>query len=82
MHHIVIIIIIVIVTLFILCFFHNITCYTNPLLSCIHVNATKFLNITCTFGCHKRDIMEFRVHIGGGLVLCSVNRVWQMGCLN
>ena len=28
--------------------FHNITCYTNSLLSCIHVNTTKLLNITCT----------------------------------
>jgi len=27
--------------------FHNITCYTYPLLSRIHVNITYFLNITC-----------------------------------
>jgi hypothetical protein len=29
--------------------FHNVTCYTNPLLSCIHVNITNLLNIMCTF---------------------------------
>jgi hypothetical protein len=28
--------------------FHNVTCYTNPLVSCIHVNTTKLRNITCT----------------------------------
>ena len=40
-------------------FFHNITCCTKPLLSRIHVNTTKLLNITCThFGCHRRDIRE------------------------
>jgi hypothetical protein len=42
--------------------FHNITCYTNSLLSQIHVNTTKLLNITCTFGCHKRDITKCRVY--------------------
>ena len=28
--------------------FYNVTCYTNPLLSCIHVNTTYLLNISCT----------------------------------
>ena len=28
--------------------FHNVTCYTNSLVSRIHVNATKLRNITCT----------------------------------
>ena len=28
--------------------FHNVTCYTNSIVSCIHVNTTKFCNITCT----------------------------------
>ena len=28
--------------------FHNVTCYTNSLVSCIHVNTTKLCNITCT----------------------------------
>ena len=28
--------------------FHNITCYTNFVVSRIHVNTTKFCNITCT----------------------------------
>ena len=27
--------------------FHNVPCYTNPLLSCIHVNTIYLLNITC-----------------------------------
>ena len=29
-------------------FFHNVTCYTTSLLSCIHVNTTNLLNIMCT----------------------------------
>ena len=28
--------------------FHSVTCYTNPLISRIHVNTTKLCNITCT----------------------------------
>src|ERR1700737_1683019 len=28
--------------------FHNVTCYTNSIVSCIHVNTTKLRNITCT----------------------------------
>jgi hypothetical protein len=28
--------------------FHNVTCYTNSLLSCIHVNTIELHNITCT----------------------------------
>ena len=28
--------------------FHNVTCYINTLLSCIHVNIAHLLNITCT----------------------------------
>ena len=28
--------------------FHNVTCYTNPLLSCFQVNTTNLLNTTCT----------------------------------
>ena len=28
--------------------FHNVARYTNSLLSCIHVNTTYLLNITCT----------------------------------
>jgi hypothetical protein len=28
--------------------FHNVTCYTNPLLSCTRVNTTYLLNIMCT----------------------------------
>ena len=27
--------------------FHNVTCYTNSILSCIHVNTTILRNITC-----------------------------------
>ena len=28
--------------------FHNVTCYTNSIVSCFHVNTTKPRNITCT----------------------------------
>ena len=28
--------------------FHNVTCYTNSIISCIHINTTKPRNITCT----------------------------------
>jgi hypothetical protein len=28
--------------------FHDITCYTNSIVSCIHVNTTNLHNITCT----------------------------------
>ena len=28
--------------------FHNMSCYTNSLLPCIHVNTTYLLNVTCT----------------------------------
>jgi hypothetical protein len=28
--------------------FHNVTCYTNFIVSCIYVNTTKLRNITCT----------------------------------
>jgi hypothetical protein len=28
--------------------FHSVTCYTNLIVSCIHVNTTKLRNITCT----------------------------------
>ena len=28
--------------------FHNVTSYTNSIVSCIHVNTTKLRNITCT----------------------------------
>ena len=42
MHHVVIIVIIVMVL------FHNVTCYTNSILSRIHVTITYLLNIICT----------------------------------
>jgi hypothetical protein len=29
--------------------FHNVTCYTKSIVSCIHVNTTKLCNITCIF---------------------------------
>ena len=28
--------------------FHDVTCYTNSIISCIHVNTTKLRNVTCT----------------------------------
>ena len=30
-------------------FFHNVRCYINSIISCIHVNTTKLRNITCTW---------------------------------
>ena len=39
---------IVIIAMLTLCYFHNVTCYTSFLLSCIHVTSTHLLNITCT----------------------------------
>ena len=43
--------------------FHNVSCYNDSLLSCIHVITADLLNITCTFGCHRHDIKEVRVYI-------------------
>ena len=41
--------------------FHIVTCYTYPLLSCIHVDTTYLLKITCT-NCHMHDVIrEVRV---------------------
>ena len=47
-----------------ICFvlFHNVTCYTNCIVSRIHVNTTKLRNINLHFGCHKCDTTEFRVY--------------------
>ena len=42
--------------------FHNVTCYTNSIVLCIHVNTTKLCNITCTLVCHRCDTLEFRVY--------------------
>ena len=58
MHHVVIIVNIVMLTL---CF-HNVTCYTDPLLSYIYVNITNLLNITCTLVVKKRNIREVIVY--------------------
>ena len=55
MHHIVIIVIIVIIAMLTFVLFHNITYYTNSLLSRIHANKTFWYDEH--FGCHKRDIM-------------------------
>ena len=38
--------------------FHNVTCYTNSLLSCIHINTTCLLNSTYTLACHMLDSRE------------------------
>jgi hypothetical protein len=32
--------------------FHNVKCYTNSIVSIIHVNTTKFRNIMCTLNAH------------------------------
>ena len=43
--------------------FHNVICYTNSLLSCIHVNTTELHDITRTLGCHMCHTVEFEVYI-------------------
>ena len=45
-HHVIIIVIVIIIAILNLCY--SITSHTNPLLSHIHVNTTKLLNMTCT----------------------------------
>jgi len=42
--------------------FHDVTCYTNSIVSCIHVNTAKLRNITCTLVATKCDTTEFRVY--------------------
>ena len=42
--------------------FHNVTCYTNSIISRYHVNTIKLRNITCTLGCHRCDTTKLRVH--------------------
>ena len=44
--------------------FHNVTCYTNYIVSCIHVNTTELRNITCTLIAIKSDTTEFRMYVG------------------
>jgi hypothetical protein len=43
--------------------FHNVTCYTNSIVSCIHVNTTKLHKYHVHFGCHRCDSTEFRVFL-------------------
>ena len=43
---------------------HNVTSYTNSLLSRILVNTTHILNIPCTLVATMRDIKEVRVYLG------------------
>ena len=43
--------------------FHNVTSYTNFIESCIHVNTTKFRNITCTL-------------VAIGVILWSLECMW------
>ena len=42
--------------------FHNVTCYTNSLLSRIHVTTAELLDIITSHVCHRRDIREVRVY--------------------
>jgi len=59
--------------------FHNVTCYNNSLLSCIHVSIAKFLNITCTLVAKRNDIREVRMYVKVGLnSYCLKNRTWDM----
>jgi hypothetical protein len=41
--------------------FHNVTCYTDSILSRIHVNTAKTPKCHMHFGCHKCDTTEFKV---------------------
>ena len=41
---------------------HNVTCYTNSIVSCTHITTKKLCNIT-HFGCHVCDTTGFRVYI-------------------
>ena len=43
---------------------HNTTCYIHPLLSYMHANTTKLMNITCTLVAKKNDSVEFTVELG------------------
>ena len=43
--------------------FHSVTCYTNSIVSCIHMNTTEPRNITCTLAATRCDITEFRVYV-------------------
>ena len=40
--------------------FHNVTCYTNSIISCIHVNTTKSLYYHMHFGFHRCDNTYFK----------------------
>ena len=41
--------------------FHSVTCYTNSIVTHIHVNTTKLRNITC-IGYHMCDTTKFKVY--------------------
>ena len=43
--------------------FQNVTCYTNSLLSCVHVNTTNPLKYHVHFGCHMQVIRQIRADI-------------------
>ena len=42
--------------------FHDITCYTNSIVSCIHVNIKKNFVISYPLWLHRCDTTEFRVY--------------------
>ena len=43
--------------------FHNVMCYTNSIVSLIHVNITKTLRYHVHFCCQGCDTTEFRVYL-------------------
>jgi hypothetical protein len=73
--------------------FHNVTCYTNSIVSCIHVNTTKLCNIKCTLVATCVILQS----LGCTIVVIFVNRTilsnhtqlyasypeaqWKPGCL-
>ena len=42
--------------------FHNVTCYTDSIVSCIHVNITKLCKFTCTLVATCVILRKFRVY--------------------
>jgi hypothetical protein len=52
--------------------FHYVTCYTNYVLSRVHVNTTKY---HVHFGCHVCDTMEFRVYLLNGKARVTIAKL-------
>jgi hypothetical protein len=53
--------------------FHSVTCYTNSLVSCIHVNTTKLRNITCTLAATDVILRSLECQLPDSLSLTSLS---------